>query len=291
MKRKIFITFLIIVLSLIFLTGAKSSLLTKEEYASEIVELEEDITELEEAIEQIKNQMKEYEAQYSQLEKELTDQLTKEDMYDWLNQCNIYNVRSNVKITAKFYNKSFGFETSSKSYSGNGFIFCASGNIKYVLTTYYLIEDTNYDYVSFKLHDAFQTEYTAKLYKSNKEYGIAILYFTDTGQNDLYVAPLATSDPNVNDPICNIYSLNNSAYNHMNFSKVNSYTSSSHSSFNLMKNEIDTTSAIYGCMSVDLKGNVVGMVLETTTENGMYCNSVPVSKIREYLLSAGFTFN
>ena len=291
MKRKIITTFLIVILSLMFLTGATFGLLTKEEYQNEIVQLEEEIEHLEKDIELIKNQIKEYEEAYSKLEEEFDLLLTKEDMYDWLNQCNIYNVRSNVKISAKFSNSGFGFDTSSKTYTGNGFIFCASGNTKYVLTTYYLANNTDYSRVSFKLYDAFQKEYTAKLYASSKEYGLAILYFTDTGENDLYVSTLATNDPNVDDPVCNIYSLNDSAYNHMNFSKVSNYVSTNNSDFDLFENEIDTTSSIYGAMSVGLDGRVLGMVLETISGSKMYCHSVPVSKIREYLIEVGFTFN
>ena len=292
MRRKILTYILIVILSFVFLTGAKSStILTKEEYTSEIEKLEEEILELEAAIEMLKNQMKEYNDEYSKLEKEFDDLLSKEDMYAWLNQCNIYNVRSNVMVTAKYYKNFMGFETASKTYIGSGFIFCESGSTKYVLTTYYLTNKTDYNNVSYKLNDAFQNEYNAKLYASSKEYGIAILYFTDTYQNDLYVSPLANSDPEVGDPICNIYSLNNSAYNHMNFSKINNYTTSSNISFNLIQNEIDTASSIYGCMSVGLDGKVIGMVLETISNDEIYCYSVPVSKIREYLLTVGFKFS
>ena len=113
--------------------------------------------------------------------------LTKDDMYDWLNQCNIYNVRSNVKVTARHYNSVLGIETSHKEVSGSGFIFCESGNTKYVLTSYFLTSVSGYSKVSFKLNDAFQTEYNATLYKASEKYGLAILYFTDTKQNDLYV--------------------------------------------------------------------------------------------------------
>ena len=292
MRRKILTYILIVVLSFSFLIGAKSSsVLTKEEYTSEIVKLEEEILELEEAITLLKEQMKQYDEEYSKIKEEFDGLLSKEDMYDWLNQCNIYNVRSNVKVTAKHYKTVFGIETSSKTYTGSGFIFCESGSTKYVLTTYYLTNNTDYNKVSYKLNDAFQNEYNAKLYASSKEYGIAILYFTDTYQNDLYVAPFANSDPKIGDPICNIYSLNNSAYNHINFSKVNNYTLSSNSSFNLIQNEIDTVSSIYGCMSVGLDGKVVGMVLETISNDETYCNSVPVCKIREYLVSVGFNFS
>ena len=289
MKRKIFITFLIVLLSVVFLTGAKSISWTKDDYANEIVKIEEEISEIEDLISALKEQMKNYEEQYNQLEEELSSQLTKEDMYDWLNQCNIYNVRSNVKISTKFYNTRFGFESDSVTYSGCGFIFCASGNTKYVLTTNFLTENAYYTRATYKIYDAFQTEYTAKLHVSSKEYGLGILYFTDTKQNDLYVPQLAISNPNIGDPICNIYSLNNGVYNHMNFSKVNSYTTDGNS--RLIQNEIDTTESINGCMSVDLNGNVVGIVLETITENQKYCSSLPVSKIREYLITAGFTFN
>ena len=223
--------------------------------------------------------------------KELGGDLTKDDMYDWLNQCNIYNVRSNVKITARHYNSILGIETSHKEVSGSGFIFCESGNRKYVLTSYFLTSDSGYNKVSFKLNDAFQTEYNATLYKASEKYGLAILYFTDTKQNDLYVAPLATTNPNVGSPICNIYSLNGSAYNHMNFSKVYSYEGSTYFDFNLIKNEIDTVSSIYGCMSVGLDGRVVGMVSLTNSGSTNYCKSIPVSKIREYLVTVGFTFS
>ena len=291
MRRKIIISILIVILSLLFLTGAKSSVLTKEEYISEIARLEQEIADLEKSIDLLKIQMASYDAEYEKLAKELGGDLTKDDMYDWLNQCNIYNVRSNVKITARHYNSILGIETSHKEVSGSGFIFCESGNRKYVLTSYFLTSVSGYNKVSFKLNDAFQTEYSATLYKASEKYGLAILYFTDTKQNDLYVAPLATTDPNVGSPICNIYSLNGSAYNHMNFSKVYSYEGSTYFDFNLIKNEIDTVSSIYGCMSVGLDGRVVGMVSLTNSGSTNYCKSIPVSKIREYLVTVGFTFS
>ena len=291
MKRKIIISIFIIIISLLFLTGAKSSVLTKEEYVSEIARLEQEITELEESINLLKLQMSSYDSEYEKLQKELGGNLTKEELYAWLNKCNIYNVRSNMKVTARHYNSIFGFETSHEEHVGNGFIFCESGNKKYVLTTYFLTNVSGYNNVTYTLTDAFKTEYTAYLYKASEEYGLAILYFTDNNQNDLYVAPLANKDISVGSPICNIYSLNGSAYNHMNFSIVFSYETSTYFDFELIKNDIDTASSIYGCMSVGVDGNVVGMVSLTNSQSGNYCKSIPVSKIREYLITVGFTFN
>lgn len=283
MKRKLILTILIVVLSLIFLTGAKSSVMTKEEYKDEITIIEEEIKELENKIETIKAQIAKIEEEYSKLEAEYDEKFTKEDMYEWLNQCNIYNVRSNMKVEVKHYNTSFiGTITKSEIVSGSGFIFCSKGDTKYVLTTYDLIQSKGYKQISYTLYDAFQTKYTAKLYKSSKEYGLAILEFTDTYTNDLYVAPLSKEDPSVKDLVCNIYSLNNRTYNHMNFSVVESLD------LGLFKNKVDTQNTISGCMSVDIYGNVIGIV-SSITDN--YCESISVSKIREYLLSTELTFN
>ena len=268
MKRKLILTILIVVLSLIFLTGAKSSVMTKEEYKDEITIIEEEIKELENKIETIKAQIAKIEEEYSKLEAEYDEKFTKEDMYEWLNQCNIYNVRSNMKVEVKHYNTSFiGTITKSEIVSGSGFIFCSKGDTKYVLTTYDLIQSKGYKQISYTLYDAFQTKYTAKLYKSS---------------NDLYVAPLSKEDPSVKDLVCNIYSLNNRTYNHMNFSVVESLD------LGLFKNKVDTQNTISGCMSVDIYGNVIGIV-SSITDN--YCESISVSKIREYLLSTELTFN
>lgn len=291
MLRKIVLPILVIFLSFGFLIGAKSSVLTHDEYKTEIAKLEKDIEQLELEINSIKNDVLKLENEYKTIEAQFEGLLTKEDMYDWLNQCNIYNVRANMKIEAKHYDSVFGFTTKEQTYSGNGFIFCAEGNTKYVLTTYFLTNDKGYQNVSYTLYDAFQTKYSATLYKSSEQYGIAILKFTDNYANDLYVAPLAKNNPQVSDPVCNIYSLDGSAYNHMNFSKIDGYGQTTYFEFDVFSNEIDTKSSIYGCMSVDIEGKVVGMVSITNTDTKDYCKSIPVTKIIEYLKTVGFKFN
>ena len=292
MIRKIIFTLLVVVLSFGFLTGAKSSVLTAEEYREEIVKLEQEIEDLQKEIDILKNDILKFETEYKELEEKFDGLLKKEDMYNWLNQCNIYNVRANMKIDARHYNTNFiGMVTKEETHTGSGFIFCEDGNTKYVLTTYYLTNDKGYKKISYTLYDAFQTKYTATLLASSQEYGIAVLKFTDSLTNDLYVAPLAKADPVVGDPVCNIYSLNNSAYNHINFSKVKSYDSTSYYTFDVFTNDVDTESSVYGSMSVDLNGNVVGIVSLTSTGEEQCCKSIPVTKIIEYLLTIGFEYN
>lgn len=272
--------------------SAKSSELTKEEYQAEITNLKAEIEALEKEYDDAIEKFNLLAQEYAQLDKEFSSMLSKEKMFEWLNVCNIYNVRANMKIVAKHYNTFLGFETTSESYHGSGFIFCSSGSTKYVLTTYFLTEDQGYDKISYTLYDAFQFEYSATLYKSSKTYGLAVLKFTDSNENDLYTVPLATKNPEIDDPVCNIYSLQKSAYNHMNFSKIISYEKTSYFNFDVFKNEIDTKSAIYGAMCVDLKGNVIGLVSLTNTLDGSnYCKNIPVEKIREYLSSIGFKLN
>ena len=289
--RKVVLSILIVIFSFGFLIGAKSSVLTHDEYKEEIVNLEKEILELEKEIAKIKDEVLVFENEYNKIKTEFDGLLTKEDMYDWLNQCNIYNVRANMKVEAKHYNSVFGFVTKEETYNGSGFIFCESENEKYVITTYYLTNDKGFNSVSYTLYDAFQTKYSATLYASSEKYGIAVLKFTDTYTNDLYVAPIVSSTPAIGSPVCNIYSLDSSAYNHMNFSKIISYDKTTYVDFEVFTNEIDTKSSIYGSMSVDIEGKVIGMVLLTTTGDIQNCRSIPSSKIIEYLLTVGFKFN
>ena len=282
-KIKLFI--LMFLISLI-LSGCNLKLLTTQEYQDEIVDIENDINQLSKDIEELKNKIALLEAEYQQLSNELDSLLTKEDMYKWLNQCDIYNARGNMKVEVEYSKTFIGITTSTDKYSASGFIFYSVNNTYYVLTTYNITNKTGYNKVSYKLIDAFQTDYTASLYKASEEYGLAVLSFTDDkAQNDLYTVKFADSDPKVNDPVCNIYSLQNSAFNHMNFSKVDNYVKISTYDFEVFYSDVDTVNSIYGAMSVDLDGNLVGMASVTYNEDGMKIASIPVSKIKEYLVS------
>ena len=287
MKKRIVLALLTIIsiffISSVIYVNAKG--LTKDEYKQEITRLNEEIDELEGKIEYIKEQIKLQEEQYQQLETELNGMMTKEDMYDWFDQCNTYNTRSNLSVKVKHYNK-FIIVTGSSYEYGSAFIFAKSGSTYYALTSYFIVTEDDYKYHDVTITDAFRNEYTATIYNQNESYGMAILKFTNSNTNNLYVSKFAKSNPNENDPICNIFTIKDSAFNHMNFTKIQKYTTSSYVSFNVIQNTIDKYSAIGGAMSVDFDGKVVGMVISITNTH-TYCRSVPVEKILSYVKANG----
>ena len=287
MKRKLLICLFICFSLIIFIPSVKSSDLTKEEYDSINNNLKEEIETLENEIASLNLEIELKEEQYANLSNELESLITKEAYYDWINKCNIYCVRANMKVSVEHYNTNFlGIKTKSESFVANGFIFDSLDDTKYVLTTYDVLKDRGYSKIKCTLSDAFQTNYQASICYKSENYGLAVLKFTDTYKKDLYKITFANDNPKVSDLVCNIDS--NNMYNHMNFSKIISYKENDNFDFNVYENDVDGSYDNSGAMSLDINGNVIGIVTSYLSDDGI-CQTIPVLKIREYLVANGFS--
>lgn len=279
----------LIILGLIFfgMTTVLGSSMTTDEYAIHSEILETQIADIADEIADLKQELARLESQFNQMQALYNKQMSVDDMYNWFNLCQIYDARANVRINAKSYNIFLGIQTSSNNVGGSGAIIKKEGNTIYVLTSYYVTElKSNYKNIEYTVEDAFRNSYKASLKYQSKEYGLSILMFTK-GIDKLYAVPLANEDPKVNKPICNIFSLSDSALNHMNFTTVSYITvDSQYTEFVMFANEIDTKSNIYGSMSVDINGDLIAITLLTNDDS---CIGVPVSKVKEFLSSKGFS--
>lgn len=290
MKKKICIFIIMVVFTFVGLKTINASTLTKTDYLNQIEELEKDIDNLKKKIDDINLKINKLNEEYNQLSSVLAGKITLEDMFDWFNYCDIYNTRC-VRIKSKFYKTFLGMETSSATRTGSGVIIKEEKDIEYVLTSSYIVKnDTKYDKVKYTVWDAFKNEYSAILYCSNESYGLAILKFSKK-YNDLYAVSLASNDVALNDPVCNIYSPSDYGYNHMNFSTIsNTSRKDDDFSFPLIVNEIDVKSNIYGAMTVNMKGQLVGLTYYSQISSDYQTNysiAIPVSIIKVFLSQNG----
>lgn len=291
MKKKICFFILLVVFTFLGLKTINASTLTKTDYLNQIEELEKDIDDLKKKIDDMNSKISKLNTEYQQLSSDLAGKLTQDDMFDWFNYCDIYNTRACVRIESKFYKTFLGIETSSYTRTGSGVIIKEQGNYEYVLTSSNIIKnDTKYDKEKYTVWDSFKDEYSASLYCSNESYGLAILIFTKN-YNDLYAVSLASKDGALNDPVCNIYSPKDYGYNHMNFSTIsNTNRESDDFSFPLIVNKIDIKSNIYGSMTVNMKGQLVGITYYSSTSSDYQTNysiAIPVSIIKVFLKQNG----
>ena len=287
MKKKICIFILLVVFAFVGLKTINASTLSKNDYLNQIEELEKDIDNLKKKIDDMNSKISKLNTEYQQLSSDLARKLTQDDMFYWFDYCDIYNTRACVRIESKFYKTFLGIETSSATRTGSGVIIKEQGNYEYVLTSSNIIKnDTKYDKEKYTVWDSFKYEYSASLYCSNESYGLAILIFTKK-YNDLYAVSLASKDVALNDPVCNIYSPKDYGYNHMNFSTIsNTNRESDGFSFPLIVNKIDIKSNIYGSMTVNMKGELVGITYYSSTSNDyqdIYSIAIPVSTIKVFL--------
>lgn len=291
MKKKICIFIIMVVFTFVGLKTINASTLTKTDYLNQIEELEKDIDNLKKKIDEINLKINKLNEEYNQLSSVLAGKITQEDMFDWFNYCDIYNTRACVRIQSKFYKTFLGIETSSATRTGSGVIIKKEKDSEYVLTSSYIVKnDTKYDKVKYTVWDAFKYEYSGILYCSNESYGLAILKFNKKS-NDLYAVSLASNDVALNDPVCNIYSPSGYGYNHMNFSTIsNTSRKGDDFSFSLIVNEIYVKSNIYGSMTVNMKGQLVGLTYYSQTSSDYQTNysiAIPVSIIKVFLSQNG----
>lgn len=290
MKKKICIFIIMVVFTFVGLKTINASTLTKTDYLNKIEELEKDIDNLKKKIDEINLKINKLNEEYNQLSSVLAGKITQEDMFYWFNYCDIYNTRACVRIQSKFYKTFLGIETSSATRTGSGVIIKEEKDSEYVLTSSYIVKnDTKYDKVKYTVWDAFKYEYSGILYCSNESYGLAILKFSKKS-NDLYAVSLASNDVALNDPVCNIYSPSGYGYNHMNFSTSNTSRKGDDFSFPLIVNEIDVKSNIYGSMTVNMKGQLVGLTYYSQTSSDYQTNysiAIPVSIIKVFLSQNG----
>lgn len=290
--KKIILLLLLVILVFSGLKTSTAAAPTIDYYTEECSKLEKEISELEKQLEELKQQINTRNLEYSRLTKDFNDKISVEDMYDWFNKCDIYSTRANIKITTKSYNTFLGIETSSSTATGSGVIIKSQANVEFVLTSYYVTKkDSDYKKVEYKIYDAFQNKTSASLEYESQAYGLSILTYTKTTTSDLYAIPLSNSIANVNDPVCTIYSLRDSAFNHMSFSTVSSVSiNTTYTSFNLFSTETDTKSTIHGSMIVNLNGDLVGISLLTaTSDNINLVYGVSVDKIKAFLNEGNIT--
>ena len=291
MKKKICIFIIMVVFTFVGLKTINASTLTKTDYLNKIEELEKDIDNLKKKIDDINLKINKLNEEYDQLSSVLAGKITQENMFDWFNYCDIYNTRACVRIKSKFYKTFLGMETSSATRTGSGVIIKEEKDSEYVLTSSYIVKnDTKYDNVKYTVWDAFKYEYSGILYCSNESYGLAILKFSKKSK-DLYAVSLANNDVALNDPVCNIYSPSDYGYNHMNFSTIsNTSRKGDDFSFPLIVNEIDVKSNIYGAMTVNMKGQLVGLTYYSQASSDYQTNysiAIPVSIIKVFLSQNG----
>lgn len=289
MIRKIVMFMILTLFSFVFLTSVSASTLTKYEYRNQIEMLEEEIFKLKKEIESVEEQKNTINDNAEKIKKEYDDKVKVEDMYNWFNKCSIYDVMSNIKIEIKSYNTFLGIETSSSTSKGSGVIVGLTESNQYVvLTSYYVIQPkSGYKKATYKLIDSFGNVYEAKVGKSDIKLGLSALVFTKNNKSDLYSISLSADDAVSGDPICNIYSFENSGFNHMSFSNVIGYKNkNNYCDFKLLENIVDIKNNNEGSMSVNLNGQLVAITICCEVIDGNnYCYGVPISKIRYFLYS------
>lgn len=255
----------------------------KEYYRNEINQLESELSQLESEINNFEFKYAQLLETYTKLKLECDEIPTFDEMLKWLNVCNVNAVRSNFKLKVYSYNEFLFIKTETYTTTGSAVLVETNTTDKYLITTYALVKHTNdYDKTEITLVDAFENEYSGNLIHMSSSYHLAIIKI-DSSNDRHYCIPVATNNPIVNDPICNIYYHENGIYNYMNFSYIKSYKDES-LDFKVIYNECENVNTVYGGMCVDFNGKLCGVIIYTY-ESGKHIGSVPSNVIRKYLQS------
>ncbi len=283
MIRKILIILVMIFCILTF--GCTSP--EKEDLSKNIDNLELEIDKLENDLEDLYTDRDIIQREYNEILEKYNDMIKVEDMFEWLNICDIDAMRANFKIHLYCYDKWLFIKTDDYSQTSSAVLIKTNTDTKFVLTSYYAVNKVNdYEYNEITLYDAFQNEYTGEVVKMNKDYSLALVKINSPGDK-LYYMNVADNNPTVGMPICNIYYNENGIQNYMNFSKVDRYITEDES-FKFIYNECPTSDTIYGGMAVDLNGKLAGVTVYTY-DSGKYVSSVPAEIIRMFMKSAGLS--
>jgi len=257
----------------------------KEELSKNINNLELEIENLENNLDDLFKNRDNKKNEYNDILEKYNEMLKVEDMFNWLNLCDIDAMRANFKIHTYCYNKWLFIKTDEHNQTASAILIKTNTNTKYVLTSYYAVNEVNdYEYNEITLYDAFENEYSGEVVKMNKDYSLALVKIKSPGDK-LYYMSVADNNPKVGMPICNIYYNENGVQNYMNFSKVDSYITEDES-FKFIYNECPTSDTVYGGMSVDVNGKLAGVIVYTY-DSGKYISSVPAEIIREFLENVG----
>jgi len=208
-------------------------------------------------------------------------------MYQWAHICNRDGMRANIKLTVEHKKYFIGIPIDTKSYTVSGVLIKTNKNKLYVLTTSSVLETINgYSKKICTVTDAFNVTYDGTIVTYDTNYNLGLIEISSQHDN-LNSVSLASNDPKTNDAICNIYYNNNGPINAMNFTKIKQYVKEG-LSFNLIYNEVPLCDSIYGGMSLDINGNLCGLIIYTYSSTSCV-SSVPVSQIRSFLNQNGIS--
>ena len=282
--KKIFLLNIIIVIS-IFCFGCTTP--EKTEYYNDITQLEETIDNLEYQLELLKRENQIIKNQINSLSNQLDEKFTKEEMYEWAHICNRDGMRANMKLIVEHKKYFLGIPIDTKSYTVSGVLIKTNKNKLYVLTTSSVLETIDgYSKKKCKLTDAFNVTYDGTIVTYDSNYNLGLIEISS--QHDhLYSVKLSSSNPSVNDPICNIFYNIKGPVNSMNFTRIDRYINED-LGFSLIYNTATIYDSIYGGMSLDINGNLCGLIIYTYSSTSCV-SSVPVSQIRSFLNQNGIS--
>lgn len=287
-NNKKIINIIIILLELILLLNLNSKPIKSNDdkiyYKEEINNLITEITNLKQEIQDYKIKVEEIVKKYNELNNQMIQTKTKEDIINFFNKANIYATRSNVIVKTKSYNTFLGITTSSSNKKNAGIIIKQDQKNYYILTTTADIQkDSNYSKRKLEILDSFNLEYQAEVVFEDFSYNLTLLKVAKE-DNDLYSLELSTTTNYLEEEeiVINIHSIiySNSeiTFNHMEL--VKEYDLSNNK---LLIDSINTN-GYNGSMIINDELELIGIGDKTKTiENLKYNQAITTNTILECL--------
>lgn len=287
-NNKKIINIIIILLELIILLNLNSKPIKSNDdktyYKEEINNLITEITNLKQEIQDYKIKVEEIVKKYNELNNQMIQTKTKEDIINFFNKANIYATRSNVIVKTKSYNTFLGITTSSSNKKNAGIIIKQDQKNYYILTTTADIQkDSNYSKRKLEILDSFNLEYQAEVVFEDFSYNLTLLKVAKE-DNDLYSLELSTTTNYLEEEeiVINIHSIiySNSeiTFNHMEL--VKEYDLSNNK---LLIDSINTN-GYNGSMIINDELELIGIGDKTKTiENLKYNQAITTNTILECL--------
>lgn len=271
----------LLIVGLLFFVTSCTVQIPTDNYDEHLSELSASILDLQAQNTALSAELEAANVRMAEIMSDIENHYDKDTLYNWFNKCNIYAVRSNVKIALTTSNSPFNL--GDPVYS-SGVIIASSGSTYYAIGSYFATKAVEKGmFTSYKIYDAFETSYSASLVSYDQNLGLALFRFTVNSGNELNVMKVRSSDLEEYDPVCTIFSLSNSTYNHMIYSTITDKASDTgYVDYDLYITKIDVISSIYGAMNVDVDGKLAGIVL--LTKNSSYeAYFAPASIINQFL--------